>query len=67
MTSENLKVVAILKRNEQGILERVNSIALKKGEVTTQFFTDKGLIVIVGEIFPNDSKVFEKIIKEIEN
>lgn len=65
MSTTEPQVVAILRRNKQGILEEADLVELRKDEFTTVLATNLGTIIVVGTICAYDNQVLHQFLADI--
>ncbi|MDQ3807642.1 MAG: hypothetical protein M3298_05690 [Thermoproteota archaeon] len=66
MSSEESKLVTILKRNPQGVLERVEDyVYVNSNDVITIIPTNEGLVAVIGSPYDEDEPVLERLLKDL--
>jgi hypothetical protein len=62
ISSEEPKIVAIIKRNSQGELEVAQDVYVSKNDVVALVSTSGGVVAVVGPISDEDEPVLERLL-----
>ena len=58
-------VIAIMCRDERGAWQRVSSVKTKKGDNALLLPTDKGFVLVLGEVDEEDELTILKLIEDL--